>query len=289
MEDKMKKNVFREKAMQAVFLGTACVSVLSVFLISLFLFAGGLPGMMKIGPIAFLFGKVWKPLNGIFGVLPMILGSIYITGGALLIGTPIALLTAIYMARFCSRRLYKILKPAISLLAGIPSVVYGFFGLTVIVPAVRTGLGGNGYSLLTGSILLAIMILPTIITVAEAALRAVPETYYEASLGLGASHERAVFFVLLPAAKSGVLAGIVLGAGRAIGETMAVAMIIGNQARMPSGLLSGLRTLTANVFLEMGYAADLHRESLIATAVVLFVFILLINLSFSLLKRRTAA
>lgn len=285
----MNNSVFREKAMRAVFLSAACVSVLAVLLISLFLFAGGIPGMIKIGPLAFLFGKVWKPLNKLFGILPMVMGSVYITGCALLLGTPIALLTAVYLARFCPRRLYRILKPAVSLLAGIPSVVYGFFGLMVIVPTVRTRFGGNGYSLLTGSILLAVMILPTIITVAEAALRAVPEIYYEAGLALGATHERTVFFIQLPAAKSGVLAGIVLGAGRAIGETTAVAMIIGNQARMPAGLLKGLRTLTTNVMLEMGYAADLHRESLIATAVVLFVFILLINLLFSLLKRRTTA
>ena len=275
--------------MRAVFLSAACVSVMAVLLISFFLFGGGLPGMAKIGPVAFLFGRVWKPMNQIFGILPMILGSIYITGCALLIGTPVALLTAVYMARFCPRRLYRVLKPAVSLLAGIPSVVYGFFGLIVIVPTVRGWFGGNGYSLLSGSILLAMMILPTVITVTEASLRAVPETYYEAALALGAPHERAVFFVQLPAAKSGVLAGIVLGAGRAIGETTAVAMIIGNQARMPAGLLKGLRTLTTNVFLEMGYSTDLHRESLIATAVVLFVFIMLINLLFSMLKRRMAA
>jgi len=285
----MNASAFREKAMRAVFLSAACVSVLAVLLISLFLFGGGIPGMAKIGPLAFLLGKVWKPMNGVFGILPMILGSVYITGCALLMGTPVALLTAIYMARFCPRRLYRVLKPAVSLLAGIPSVVYGFFGLIVIVPTVRGWFGGNGYSLLSGSILLAMMILPTVITVTEASLRAVPETYYEAALALGAPHERAVFFVQLPAAKSGVLAGIVLGAGRAIGETTAVAMIIGNQARMPAGLLKGLRTLTTNVFLEMGYSADLHRESLIATAVVLFVFILLINLLFSMLKRRMAA
>jgi len=285
----MFKSAFREKAMRAVFLSAACVSVMAVLLISFFLFGGGLPGMAKIGPVAFLFGRVWKPMNQVFGILPMILGSIYITGCALLIGTPVALLTAVYMARFCPRRLYRVLKPAVSLLAGIPSVVYGFFGLTVIVPTVRGWFGGNGYSLLSGSILLAMMILPTVITVTEASLRAVPETYYEAALALGAPHERAVFFVQLPAAKSGVLAGIVLGAGRAIGETTAVAMIIGNQARMPAGLLKGLRTLTTNVFLEMGYSTDLHRESLIATAVVLFVFIMLINLLFSMLKRRMAA
>ena len=190
------------------------------------------------------------------------------------------------MARFCPKKIYKVLKPAIDLLAGIPSIVYGFFGLTVVVPAIRYAFGGSGTSLLAASIILGIMILPTIIGVSESAIRAVPESYYEGSLALGASHERSVVFAVFPAAKSGVFAGVVLGIGRAIGETMAVIMVAGNQAVIPSGILKGLRTLTANIVLEMGYAADLHREALLATAVVLFVFILIINLSFSALKRR---
>lgn len=190
------------------------------------------------------------------------------------------------MAKFCSGKLYKILKPAVDLLAGIPSVVYGFFGMVVLVPMVRNIFGGNGNSILTASLLLGIMILPTIIGVSESAIRAVPDSYYEGSLALGASHERSVFFTVLPAAKSGILAGVVLGIGRAIGETMAVVMVAGNQARMPMELYRGVRTLTANIVLEMGYATDLHREALIATAVVLFVFILLINLSFSALKHK---
>jgi phosphate transport system permease protein len=167
-------------------------------------------------------------------------------------------------------------------------VVYGFFGLVLVVPLVRDTLGGNGSSMLTASVLLGIMILPTIVGVSEAAIRAVPESYYEGGLALGASHERSVFFTMLPAAKSGILAGVVLGMGRAIGETMAVIMVAGNQARMPAGLLKGVRTLTANIVIEMGYAAELHREALIATAVVLFIFILIINLLFSILKRRSA-
>ena len=190
------------------------------------------------------------------------------------------------MAKFCSGKFYKILKPAVDLLAGIPSVVYGFFGMVVMVPMVRNMFGGNGNSILTASLLLGIMILPTIIGVSESAIRAVPDSYYEGSLALGASHERSVFFTVLPAAKSGILAGVVLGIGRAIGETMAVVMVAGNQARMPMELYKGVRTLTANIVLEMGYATDLHREALIATAVVLFVFILLINLSFSALKHK---
>jgi len=217
----------------------------------------------------------------------MILGSIYVTAGAVVMGVPVGILTAVFMARYCPKRLYRILKPAINLLAGIPSIVYGFFGLVVIVPFIRDTFGGTGSSMLTASILLGIMILPTIVGVSESAIRAVPQSYYEGGLALGASHERSIFFVMLPAAKSGIMAAVVLGIGRAIGETMAVIMVAGNQARMPAGLLKGVRTLTANTIIEMGYAAELHREALIATAVVLFVFILLINLLLSLLKRRT--
>lgn len=280
----MKKH--KEKIMEIVFLLTACISILSVVLICLFLFANGVPAMKEIGLGDFLLGQKWKPGNDKYGIFPMILGSIYVTGGALLIGVPVGILTAIFMARFCPKRLYSFLKPAIELLAGIPSVVYGFFGLVVMVPFIREVFGGNGTSILTASILLGIMILPTIIGVAEAAIRAVPNSYYEGALALGASHERSVFCAVIPAAKSGITAGVVLGIGRAIGETMAVIMVAGNQARMPNGIFRGIRTLTANIVLEMGYATDLHREALIATGVVLFVFILLINVLFSILKRR---
>lgn len=276
----------KETVMRAVFQAAACVSILSVGLICAFLFANGFPAIIEIGPLSFLRGETWRPSNGIYGIFPMIIGSLYVTAGALALGVPVALLTAIYLARFCPARLYRLLKPCVSLLAGIPSVVYGFFGLTVLVPGIRDIFGGKGYSILSASILLAVMILPTVTSVAEAAIRAVPESYYEGSLALGATHERSVFSVLMPAARSGVLTGIVLGAGRAIGETMAVIMVAGNQARMPAGILKGVRTLTANIVIEMGYAADLHREALIATAVVLFVFILLINLALQTLKRR---
>lgn len=281
------KNALREKGMRVVFLGAACASILAVALICIFLFANGVPAIAKIGPLRFLLGETWRPANDLYGILPMILGSVYVTAGALVLGVPVALLSAVFLARFCPRPLYRLIKPAVNLMAGIPSVVYGFFGLIVLVPLTRELFGGKGYSMLTASVLLAIMILPTVIGVAEAALRAVPESYYEGALALGATHERSVFFAVLPAAKSGVFTGVVLGAGRAIGETMAVVMVAGNQARMPAGLLKGIRTLTANIVLEMGYAADLHREALIATAVVLFVFILLINLALQLLKRRT--
>lgn len=278
---------FKEKFMHGIFLFCACVSILAVLLICIFLFANGIPAMKEIGLFDFLMGRQWKPNNNIYGILPMILGSIYVTAGAIVIGVPIGILVAVFMTRFCPKWLYKILKPAVDLLAGIPSVVYGFFGLMVIVPLIRDLFGGSGTSMLAASIVLGIMILPTIISVSESAIRAVPESYYEGSLALGASHERSVFRVILPAAASGVMAGVILGVGRAIGETMAVIMVAGNQAALPRGLFSGVRTMTANIVLEMGYAADLHREALIATAVVLFVFILMINVSFSVLKRRS--
>lgn len=272
--------------MQTVFLLAACTSIFAVALICLFLFVNGIPAMAEIGVLHFLLGKKWKPSSGIYGIFPMILGSIYVTAGAIATGVPIGILTAVYMAKFCPKYIYRFLKPAVDLLAGIPSVVYGFFGLVVLVPLVRDTFGGNGSSILTASILLGIMILPTVISVSESAIRAVPESYYQGGLALGATHEQSVFFITLPAASSGIMAGVVLAIGRAIGETMAVIMVAGNQARMPAGLLKGIRTLTANIVIEMGYAAELHRGALIATGVVLFVFILIINLSFSLLIRR---
>ncbi len=282
----MKK--YRERLMMLVFFLAACTSILSVVLICVFLFVNGIPAMGKIGVFNFLLGDTWKPNNtpSSFGILPMILGSIYVTAGAIVIGVPVGVLTAVFIARFCPKRVLKYIKPAIELLAGIPSVVYGFFGLVTIVPVIRNFFGGDGNSLLTASILLGIMILPTIIGISESAILAVPGSYYEGALALGASHERSVFFAILPAAKSGIIAGVILGIGRAVGETMAVIMVAGNQARMPAGILKGVRTLTANIVIEMGYAAALHREALFATAVVLFVFILAINLLFSLMKRR---
>lgn len=278
----------KERIMQVVFALCACVSILAVVLICLFLFANGIPGIAKIGPLKFFTGTTWKPGNDKYGILPMIIGSIYVTGGAVLLGVPIGLLTAVFMAKFCNKKIYRLMKPATELLAGIPSVVYGFFGIKVLVPMVRTVFGGDGSSILTASILLGVMILPTIIGVIEPAIRAVPESYYEGALALGATHERSIFSVTVPAAKSGILAGIILGIGRAMGETMAVVMVCGNHPRMPAGILKGARTLTANIVMDMGYATGLHREALIATGVVLFAFILIINLSFSVLKRRKA-
>ena len=277
---------YKEKTMEVVFLLAACVSILAVALICVVLFANGVPAMKEIGFADFLLGREWRPGNDIYGIFPMILGSIYVTAGAIIIGVPIGLLTAVFLARYCPAGIYKVVKPGVELLAGIPSVVYGFFGMVVIVPFIRNNFGGSGSSILAASILLGMMILPTIISQSEASIRAVPESYYEGSLALGATHERSVFCAILPAAKSGILAGIILGVGRAIGETMAVIMVAGNQARMPEGIFQGIRTMTANIVIEMGYAEGLHREALIATGVVLFVFILLINLAFSVVKMR---
>ena len=258
--------------MKWVFMAAAAVSILAVGLICIFLFANGVPAIGKIGVADFLLGKTWKPGNNIYGIFPMIVGSVYVTAGAIIVGVPLGILCAVFLVWFCPKRLYKIIKPAVELLAGIPSIVYGFFGLMVLVPIMQSLFGGGGKGILTASILLGIMILPTIIGVSESNIRAVPMSYYEGSLGLGATQ--------------GILAGVVLGIGRAVGETMAVVMIAGNQPILPDSIFSGVRTMTANIVMEMGYATDLHREALLGTAVVLFVFILIINLSFSLLKRR---
>ena len=279
-------NKLREKSMGCVFLITALASIFAVIVICLFLFANGFPTIFEIGPLDFLLGTNWRPTQDIYGIFPMILGSIYVTAGSLILGIPIGLLCAVYLARFCPPKIYKYLKPAVDLLAGIPSIVYGFFGLVVIVPMMRDLFGGNGKSMLTASILLGIMILPTLISVGESSIRAVPESYYEGALALGATPEEAMFKVMLPAAKSGVTAGIILAIDRSIGEAMAVSMVAGNQPVIPESLLSGVRTLTSNIVLEMGYATDMHRAALLATGVVLFIFILLINLTFSLLRKK---
>jgi phosphate transport system permease protein len=276
----------KEHVMHAVFLLTACVCILCVALICLFIFYNGVPAIAEIGPLNFLFGMEWRPGRNLFGIMPFIIGSLYVTAGAVILGVPLGIFTAIFMARFCPKKLYAVLKPAISLMAGIPSVVYGFFGVVVIVPVIRDLFPSGGKSVLAAAVLLSLMILPTIVSVSEAALRAVQVQYYEGALALGATHERAVFFVVLPAAKSGVITSIVLGIGRAIGETMAVIMVAGNQPLIPKSPLDGVRTLTSNIVMEMAYASDLHREALIATAVVLLVFILIINVLLSLLKRR---
>lgn len=279
-------NKVKEKIMQIVFLVAACVSVIAVALICWFLFSNGFTAIRDIGLYNFLAGTEWKPLQEIFGILPMIIGSIYVTAGAIVVGVPLGIICAIFMAKFCPDKLYKIMKPAVNLMAGIPSIVYGFFGLVVIVPLVQKWQGGSGKGVFTASVLLGIMILPTIINTAETSIRAVPQSYFTGALALGDTEEKSVFRAVVPAAKSGIMAGVILGIGRAIGETMAVIMVAGNQAVIPSGLFAGVRTMTANIVLEMGYATGIHREALIATGVVLFVFILIINILFSLVTRK---
>lgn len=285
----MRLNRFREKAMQGVFFLTAVASIAAVVIICIFLFCNGVPAMAEIGFFDFVGGQKWAPTNvpASYGIFDMIIASIYVTAGAIIIGVPIGILTAVFLARFCPAPLYKVLKPATELLAGIPSIVYGFFGLMVVVPFIRDNFGGDGSSWLAASIVLGVMILPTIIGVSESAIKAVPESYYEGALALGATKERSVFKTILPASKSGVLAGVVLGIGRALGETMAVVLIAGNQVQIPHSVMDGLRTLTANIVLEMGYSTGLHRQALIATGVVLFVFVLLITLSMQAIKSRS--
>ena len=284
----MKKRQALEKGVAGFFFLCACVSIVAVLLICYFMFANGIPAIKEIGVFDFLFGTEWAPKNepASFGILPMIVGSICVTIGAIVIGVPIGILTAVFLARFCPKSLHGLLEPMVQLMAGIPSIIYGFFGMVVLVPLLRNIPGCTGVSLLAASILLGIMILPTVINLSESAIHAVPSSYYEGALALGATHERSVFFAVLPAAKSGILAAVVLGIGRAIGETMAVIMVAGNQAVLPRGLLKGVRTMTANIVLEMGYATGIHREALIATGVVLFVFILIINIVFAVIKKK---
>ena len=240
-----------------------------------------------MGITKFLFGTQWRVSQNLFGIWPMIVGSIYVTAGAMIIGVPIGILTAVFLAKYCPKKLYKFIKPIINLMAGIPSIIYGFFGLVVIIPIIQEMFGTAGDGILAASILLGMMILPTIINTAESSIVAVPEAYYEGALALGATKERSIFKTVIPAAKSGVMSGIILGMGRAIGETMAVVMVAGNQAIIPDSITSGVRTLTANIVLEMAYATGLHRRALTATTVVLFVFVLIINVCFSIINRRS--
>lgn len=274
--------------MKWLFFASALVSVISIVVIFYFIFEGGVPFMVRYGISDFLFGTKWTPSNANpeYGILPMIIGSLVITFGAILIGVPTGVFTSIFMAKFCPPKLYKFFKPAVNMMAAIPSIVYGFFALRLIVPFMRGLVGGTGMNILTASILLGIMILPTIIGLSESSLRAVPASYYEGSVALGATHERSVVRVMVPAAKSGIVSAVILGIGRAIGETMAVILVAGNQPRIPSSVTQGVRTMTTNIVLEMAYAAGEHREALIATSVVLFIFIIIINAAFSIVKRK---
>lgn len=276
----------KEVLMKILFLLCACISILAVAVICIFIFANGVPAIGKIGFTDFIFGTHWRPNSGEFGIFPMIVASIYVTAGAIVIGVPIGILTAVFLACYCPRKIYKVIKPLINLLASIPSVVYGFFCLVVVVPIIQELTHTSGKGILTASILLGIMILPTIINTTESSIRAVPNMYFEGSLALGATKERSIFKTVIPAAKSGIMSGVILSIGRAIGETMAVVMVAGNQAIMPKSITSGVRTLTSNIVMEMAYAEGLHREALIATAVVLFVFILIINICFSIVIRK---
>lgn len=283
----MQRNV-TEQLMKYVFILSALISIISIILIFYFILEGGVPFILEEGFDNFLLHDVWRPTasNPQFGILPMIIGSLLVTLGAIIIGVPIGVLTSIFMAFYCPPKLYRWAKPAINLMASIPSIVYGYFALRIFVPFFRGLMGGTGMNIVTASVLLGIMILPTIIGLSEAALRAVPKTFYEASVGLGADHDHSVLSVVVPAASSGIVSSIVLGIGRAIGETMAVVLVTGNQPQIPTRLNQGVRTLTTNIVIEMGYAAGRHRDSLIATAVVLFVFIVLLNLLFMYLKQR---
>lgn len=277
-------NKVLEFLMKIVFLICACISIAAVIMICVFMFANGVPAIKEIGFVKFLFGTEWRPGQGLYGIGPMIVGSIYVTAGAMVVGVPIGLLTAVFLAKYSSKKIYKIVKPMVNLMAGIPSIIFGFFGLVVIIPAIQSMFDTSGKGILAASLLLGMMILPTVINTSEAAIRAVPESYYEGALALGATKERSIFKTVIPAAKSGVMSGIILGMGRAIGETMAVVMVAGNQAILPDSILSGTRTLTSNIVLEMAYATGLQRRALIGTAVVLFVFILIINVCFSTLN-----
>lgn len=288
MNNSSKMLNFREILFEILFLIATTTSIIAVAIICWFIFANALPAIKEIGFVNFLTGVDWKPTasDPKFGILPMILGSVYVTAGAVILGVPIGILTAVFMSFYCPKKIYPILQSGINLLAGIPSVVYGLWALNVIAPFIRNNFGGYGTSMLAAIVLLAIMILPTIITLSEAALQAVPDDYYTGSVALGASHERAVFTVMLPAASSGVLSSVIMGVGRALGETMAVKMVAGNQTAMPGSIFDGVRTLTTNIIIEMNYAYGLHEQSLIATGAVLFFFILIINIAFNLVKGR---
>ncbi|MCX7714668.1 MAG: phosphate ABC transporter permease subunit PstC [Clostridia bacterium] len=276
-----------EKISKALFFISSLVSIGAVLLICIFIFSGAAPALGKIGIFKFLLGTQWKPNNDPqkFGIFYMIIGSIYVSAGAIVMGVPIGILSAVFLAKFCPKKLYVLLSQAVSLLAGIPSIVYGFFGMMLIVPFIAEHFSGNGNSLLAASVVLAIMILPTVITISENSLRALPSSYYEGAVALGATKEEAVFKVMLPAAKSGIVTSVVLGIGRAIGETIAVGMVAGNSNILPVSIFKSVRTLTVNIVSEMGYASDLHYDALIATGAVLFVFILLLNMLLGVLTK----
>lgn len=275
-ESKLRKEKL-EIAVEKSFFLISLLAVASLLLIAIFIFIKGSPAIFKIGFTNFIFGQIWNPSADLFGVFPMIIGSLLATLGALLIGIPLGVLTAILLSEIAPVWMQRLLRPAVDLLAGVPSVLYGFFGLVVIVPMLDDFFGGGGNSLLAVMIILSIMILPTIVSISESALRSLPKEYKEGSLALGCSHIYTIFKVMIPAAKSGILTAIVLATARAVGETMAVILVAGNSPLIPNSLMDRVRTLTANIAIEMGYAYGLHQEALFATGVILFVFIMLLN------------
>lgn len=268
---------FKEKLSERVFFLIALSALSVLALITVFIFVKGLPIIAKVGVINFVFGMKWAPSQGAYGIFPMIVGSVSVTLGAAILGVPIAICCSIFLAEFAPATLRNIFRPAIQLLAGIPSVVYGFWGVLFVVPMIRNYLGGPGLSILAGSIILAIMILPTIISITEVSLLALPRYYKDGALALGLTHWQTIWSLLLPAAKSGIVAAIILGIGRAIGETMAVIMVLGNAVALPHSVLDPVRTLTTNIGIEMGYASGEHQQALFATGIVLFVIIMILN------------
>jgi phosphate transport system permease protein len=266
-----------ERIPQSLFFIMALSALSALALITIFIFIEGIPLIVKVGFFNFIFGMKWAPSLGQYGIFPMIVGTVLVTLGAIILGVPIALCCSIFLAEFAPRKLSNLVRPAIQLLAGIPSVVFGFWGLIFIVPAIRNYLGGPGLSILAGSIILAIMILPTVISISEVSLLALSPLLKEGAFALGATHWQTIRSVLLPAAKSGILASIILGIGRAVGETMAVIMVLGNAVALPSSILDPARTLTTNIGIEMGYASGDHQQALFATGIVLLVIIMLLN------------
>ena len=278
-----------DRVIQAILFATALSSIAALLIITFFIFRTGIPAIFRIGLGNFMLGTEWAPTSGQFGILSMIAGSLSVTLGALLLGVPLGLAVAILTVEFAPPAAMRILRPAIQLLAGIPSVIYGFIGLLVLVPFIRQVFGGPGLSILAGSIVLGIMILPNIVSISEDAIRAVPRSYREGALALGATRWQTIWRVVLPAARSGIIASIVLAMGRAVGETMAVIMVVGNALEMPHSILDATTTLTSNIGLEMGYASGQHREALFGIGVVLFVFIMSLNsLARWLTRSRTA-
>jgi len=278
----------KEKVIERILLVIALSSILILGLITFFIFEQGLPLIWKVGPRAFILGERWVPSQGAFGIFPMIVSSFWVTFGALALGIPLGLACTIFLTEWSPPSVGLVLRPAIQLLAAIPSVIYGFWGLVVLVPLVRNSLGGPGLSVLSGSVILGFMIMPTIISISEDSLKALPRTYKEGALALGATHWQTIWRVLIPAARSGIVASIILGMGRAFGETMAMIMILGNAVRMPTSFLDSARTLTTNIGIEMGYATGDHRQALFATGVVLFVIIMILNALAIFLSRRRA-